>query len=202
MLKLVDNSSVDIASQKEDTYVSYGSHGTTKSRAESIMRDGFCVTGAGRRGNGAYFWLAEYLGCQYATRLAEAWYTKSQKKGEYSQDKDPELSIIWGYVSLPYSEVLNTETPLFKYSLRKILEENSDKIHNSQERELLVCQAHQMLIQSIEENLGNTIKVLETIVPQPKMSDEFLPLVGDPFALVVRDLDCLTINIEEVPNEP
>lgn len=107
-----------------------------------------------------------------------------------------------GKVSAPPDEVLNLERPEFRDTLRKALTQHwaTIKSKDPTEREALVCSVHQMLIQRIEASSPVGV-VLATVQP-PKMSDELAGYVGQPYALIVRNLSYLHIlrDIERVPS--
>ncbi|CAM8171837.1 TPA: hypothetical protein MBF47_003828 [Klebsiella pneumoniae] len=193
---------IEAANDPIQLYEACGSHGTCRSRAESILSEGFKTGTKGRRGDGAYLWYAESVGCEYATQLAHHWFLSSVKRREFEGDGDQSEAILWGKVSAPPDEVLNLERPEFRDILRKALARHWTTINSKdpKEKEALVCSIHQMLIQGIETTKPVGV-VLATVTP-PKMPDELAGYVGQPYALIVRNLSYLTIfsDIERVPS--
>jgi hypothetical protein len=193
--------SVDAANDSFSLYKACGSHGTCMSRAESIVADGFKPGAKGRRGDGVYLWHAESIGCNYARQLAHHWFLASTKRNLYSSDGDPSEAILWGEVSAPDDEVLNLERPEFRDTLRQALTKHWATINSKDpsEKEKLVCSIHQMIIQQIEA--AKPVGVVLATVQAPKMPDELASYVGQPFAMIIRNLNYLNLcsDIERVP---
>lgn len=192
---------IDAANDPVNFYSSFGSHATCMSRANSIVSDGFRPDGAGRRGKGVYLWHAESIGCDYARRLAHHWYLASNKRQEYKDESDQSGAVLWCSIKVPEDELLNLERPEFRAVLRKALSHHWQTIakqNTPEAREALVCSVHQMLIEKAEINKPVSV-VLATVLP-PKMPDELAGFVGQPFAMIVRNLGCLDLqkNIERV----
>lgn len=179
----------------------FGSHGTSMTRAGSITRDGFQPSASGRRGPGAYMWYATHKDCPYALSLAKAFFMQAAKRGEYKDDADQSGAVIWGQVNVPDTEVLNLETPALRQTIRSALEQHWSTITNqdASEREKLVSSVHEMLIRRVESVRKISI-VLATVQP-PKMPDQLAVYVGQPFAIIFRNLSCVKLdsNIERVP---
>lgn len=192
---------IDAANDPIKHYKACGSHATCMSRAESIVANGFKTGTKGRRGVGAYLWYADTIGCDYARQLAHHWFLASEKRNEFKDDSDANGAILWGSVDAPDEEVLNLERPEFRSILRKALTEHWATISSKQpkEKEALVCSVHQMLINkaSAQQPVG---VVIATVQP-PKMSDEYAGYVGQPFAIIIRNLSYLNLisDIERVP---
>lgn len=172
------------------------------SRAISIRDSGFNLSSGGRRGSGAYFWYAKRAKCRYAYSLAEAWYKNSSKRNDFSKDDDPAGAVLWGSVAAPNSEVLDLESPFFRDILRQSLEHHWSTISSkdAQAKEKLVSQIHEMLIRKTHDATPVSI-VMATVQQPPKMSDELMLYVGQPFAMIIRNLSCLEIDseIEGIP---
>lgn len=184
---------IEAANDPIQLYEACGSHGTCRSRAESILAEGFRTGTKGRRGDGAYLWHATSVGCEYATQLAHHWFLASAKRQEYDGDLDQSETILWGEISVPSEEVLNLERPEFRDTLRKVLTQHWPTINSKspEEREALVCSVHQMLIQKIEAS--HPVGVVLATVQAPKMPDELAGYVGQPYALIVRNLSYLNM---------
>lgn len=193
---------VSAANDPASNFEAFGCHGTCKSRADSITAHGFTLSQAGRRGPGAYFWYAETERCRYAFSLAEAWYKTATNRNTYKDEPDKDGAVIWGKLSAPENEVLNLESPTFRHILRQALTEHWCTIDGAdqREKEALVSSVHEMLIRRTEEKHPVSL-VLATVQQPAKLSDQYANFVGQPFAIIVRKLSCLTLDseIEGIP---
>lgn len=192
---------VSAANDSVQKFEAFGCHGTCRSRADSITSKGFTLSQSGRRGPGAYFWYAETERCRYAFSLAEAWYKAASNRNVYKDESDKQGAVIWGTLSAPEDEVLNLESPTFRHTLRQVLTKHWSTIEaQGQEKEAIVSSVHEMLIRKTEEKHPVSL-VLATVQQPPKLSDEYAPFVGQPFAIIVRKLSCLTLDseIEGIP---
>lgn len=196
--------SIDAANDPVSYYFSYGSHATCMSRATSILSDGFRINGSGRRGVGAYFWHASSLGCEYARNLAHHWYTDSVKRQAFHEEADQSGAVLWAEINAPQDEVLDLERPEFRTVLRTALSAHWPSINSKKpaEKEALVCSVHEMLISKASKT--KTVSVVVATVTPPKMPDELAGYVGNPYALIVRNLRYLNLqkDIERVAHEP
>lgn len=192
---------VSAANDSVTDFKAFGCHGTCMSRATSITSKGFTLSESGRRGPGAYFWHAETDRCRYAYSLAEAWFKTALKRSAYRGELDVSGAVIWGTLSAPENEVLNLESPRFRHILRQLLMKHWATIDacNPAEKEALVSSVHEMLIRRTESKHPVSL-VLSTVQP-PSVSDVYAPFVGQPFAIIVRKLSCLTLDseIEGIP---
>ncbi|MGC1002955.1 hypothetical protein WKH03_09730 [Pantoea agglomerans] len=191
---------VSAANDAEPMFEAYGCHGTCMSRALSISQHGFTLSQSGRRGPGAYFWYAETDRCRYAYKLAKAWFNVAVKRSEYREETDQSGAVVWGAINAPESEVLNLESPAFRHTLRQALSANWATISKNEDKEALVSSVHEMIIKRTEAK--HPVSVVLATVQQPKRtSDELAVVIGEPFAIIIRKLSCLTLdsNIEGIP---
>lgn len=191
---------VSAANDAEPMFEAFGCHGTCMSRALSISTHGFTLSQSGRRGPGAYFWYAETDRCRYAFLLAKSWFNVAVKRSEYREEADQSGAVVWGTINAPENEVLNLESPVFRHTLRQALSANWATISNNDDKEALVSSVHEMLIRRTETK--HPVSVVLATVQQPKRtSDELAVVIGEPFAIIIRKLSCLTIdsNIEGIP---
>ncbi|MNL11495.1 hypothetical protein D3C87_1323340 [compost metagenome] len=79
----------------------YGTHGTTASRAASILssksftRPGPWAPRGGRAGPGYYFWASSSPKCEgLASWLAESWWSDAATRGQYQGEAEPQLAIL------------------------------------------------------------------------------------------------------------
>lgn len=172
-------------------HTSAGSHGTTKVRADSIHISGFRPSSKGRRGKGVYFWYADTLGCEDAKKLAIAWYDSAIKKGDYSDEKQPCCAVLWVELSCDQSNVLELANPRYRSYIRRLLDEhvpNSDKPVPDE----IISSVHDMFIERMSKNIE--VDMVLATVTAPKMSDKLKVALGDPFAYIVRNPECIKLN--------
>lgn len=184
-----NNSMIDWDSRM---YTSAGSHGTTQLRARSILKDGFQLGDIGRKGKGVYFWYADKLGCEEARALAKAWFSSACNRGAYKGDNPLCGAIVWANLACEQSNVLELSSPMYRGQLRRLLEAHLPK-DGKRIPEETVSKVHDWLIELIEKN--RAVDIVVAPVSAPKMHDPLLPVLGDPFALIVKNLQC----IETIP---
>lgn len=71
-----------------------GTHGTSRSRADSILKaQGFKSSAEGRAGAGVYFWY--YSVCEEAAYVtAQAWWHFAYTSQEFKKDEDPSCAVL------------------------------------------------------------------------------------------------------------
>ncbi len=85
----------------------YGSHGTSKSRAALILRQGFCAS-KGRHGTGIYFWSRdEHDHQKLGTKKALAWADMCRAEGRYERDVDDSSRCISSKITVDESFFLD-----------------------------------------------------------------------------------------------
>lgn len=78
----------------------YGSHGTCRSRAALILRNGFCAS-KGRHGTGIYFWSKnEHDPQKLGVKKALAWADMCRAEGRYRGDIDDSSRCINSKISV------------------------------------------------------------------------------------------------------
>lgn len=170
-------------------YTSAGSHGTTKIRASSILDIGFQLSNIGRKGKGVYFWYADEIGAEEARSLAKAWFHYACRRGVYAKEEKTSIgAILWAKLTCKQENVLELSSPIYRGQLRKLLEAHLPK-EGKRIPEEVVSKVHDWLIELIEKD--RAVDIVVAPVSAPKMSDPILPFVGDPFALIVRNLQCI-----------
>ena len=73
-----------------------GTHGTSRSRANNIVANGFRLSPVGKRGSGVYFW--GYLSDSMETisrSLAEAWWFDVKRRHLYDKDENKSCSVVF-----------------------------------------------------------------------------------------------------------
>lgn len=181
--------------------IRYGTHGTTRCRAQDILSHGFKESETGRKGPGVYLW-------QYVTKpetareLAYYWWQSETNRNRYKEALDPRCSILSVTVHTLPTKVLDLRTPEFREEVRdcanRLLAENEGL-----SPEIAVSQACAKLVVDIESDLSQTFSVLETTASAPrKVKDPLLPFIGEPDILVVREASCISnIHKEDVDHE-
>ncbi len=171
-----------------DLIVLQGSHGTTKSRADSIQTSGFKM-GGGRRGTGAYFW------CEgpFALYLAECWCKFGLAKNIYNDDKDKNCSVISVQLQVQDDEFIDLEDKFLKNEIANLcLKHNLDASTKDEE----ISGFYDMFLSQLEEKLGKEFKVHESAVNTagsthfPKYPEKVL---GPPHCYIVRDSSCIEL---------
>lgn len=85
----------------------YGSHGTSKSRAMSILRQGFCAS-KGRHGTGIYFWSKNERDPQkIGVQKALAWADMCREEGRYEDDHDDSSRCILSKITVAEDQFLD-----------------------------------------------------------------------------------------------
>lgn len=178
--------------------VIFGTHGTSISRAESIMSSGFQTVHPGRVGFGAYFWFADNEHCAHAHKLAKQWHNFSERQQAYKKDSDRRCAVITTKISSSENEVFNMESPKCKADIRRLLEAKLDQIDgtSAEEREQYVCATYDIFIKHTEKHLGRQFKAILCTVPLPKnfkLCDPVAGYTGNPYVVVARDSSAIEI---------
>lgn len=85
----------------------YGSHGTSRSRAISILRQGFCAA-KGRHGTGIYFWSKdEHDQRKLGVQKALAWADMCREEGRYRGDPDDSSRCIVSKITVAEDQFLD-----------------------------------------------------------------------------------------------
>ena len=169
-----------------------GTHGTTKTRYNTICSERFDCKGKGRGGTGAYFWEDS----PYSEDLAIAWYLSRMASGTYSRDADTTCTILTACLNLPEDEFLNLESVEIKRLLLEFIKDKdiSDNRTNG-------ARLHDLFIEMMEKVLGNPINVFRVNVYPPNKPRCYPgQLVGQPGCYVARTPKCITINKSEFYN--
>lgn len=176
----------------------FGTHGTSGTRAASIMAKGFETSHPGRVGFGSYFWFADSEACEHAHSLARQWHNFSERQQAYKDDADRKCAVITTKIVSSEQETFNLESPQCKSYVRRLLEAKFRLIDtiDDQERELCVCATYDAFIRLTEENLGVRFKAVLCTVQLPKkfgLSDPVAGYTGNPYVVVARDSDAIEI---------
>lgn len=168
-----------------------GSHGTTRSRADSICSSGFIPSEIGRKGSGVYFWYAEEICCDEARKLAVAWYESELKRGNYSSDQEQRCAVLWAELTCDEDNLLNLMNPAYRSYIRRLLEQHVVPM-DKQLPEDIISSVHDVFIKQIAQK--KAVDIVLATVTAPKMSDKLKVAVGEPFAYIVKNLECIRLN--------
>lgn len=191
---------------REGQVVMWGTHGTSKSRAEAILEQGF-ITKPGRIGNGAYFWTAvnNSQDCiQLAHKLAKTWATTAQSRGQYPKESD--LAVVQVGVAFHASDVLPLDDPSMTFRLWSLLKtklsellslENEDGWKNVstntlQEHENAIHGFIEMFVLELEKKLGKRFKVIFKSQKCPRFSDPIMSFIGNHSCFAIRDTSVIS----------
>jgi hypothetical protein len=170
-----------------------GIHGTTKSRTQDILKQGFAASQQSRRGKGAYFW-AYGREKRWAIGLAKSWWEYVRSQGSYSRDMDPSFSALDARLQAEEDEVLDLLEP----SLREAVLDLSAKLNLDSRDEKKLSSLYEMFISELEKEMGVEYKILKAVVSAPKgHSRQESFLVGEPVCYIARCLDCF-YEVEEI----
>ncbi len=134
-----------------------GSHGTTKTKAQIISKEGFNVSG-GQFVAGAYFWLESHL----YVDLAIGWY-KSRLERYKREESSPECAVIIADLSCDDNELMDLERPDFKERLSRLADAKATRQDNDKE----IYALYAYTIKEMERISGISFKLFLLRVPPP-----------------------------------
>ena len=170
-----------------------GSHGTSKSRSERIMNEGFKLS-SGRYGTGAYFWKKSY----YYIELAKSWYMQAHHKGVYTEDSNDECAILIVELKCLKRRLLDFEKTDLKDKIAKLAAEKGIEITDNER----ISGLYDMFIKRLERESRCTFQLYCTRVAPPyrKFFPEYpIRIIGAPECIISRDQSCIQVKeIREV----
>lgn len=182
-----------------------GTHGTTRSSADSIMQQGFQM-GPGIRGTGIYFWLYQYDALlDEAENLAIAWWSYSNKKGDYSEHKDSSCAIVLADLDTSPESVFDLESNrqgIMAVSV-KINDKLNDPSLSEDDRKQLLTGIHDYFVEQYEKRSGSKFDAVQVKVAPPKhFKSQFHRDVSgnQPLCLVIRNNDIVKITDVKYPD--
>lgn len=166
--------------------VYYGTHGTTRSRAEDIAAAKFKICSVGERGTGVYFWHKNIL----AEKLAIGWYCNQLARGSYSKDEKKTCSVIEASFTAEDDEYINIEDPDEKAAIIQFLETNN--IEDVRD----VGKAYDLFLESVETELVTKLVLVYALVWVPTRSKCFrTQSVGMAGCYIVKCPDRITTEV-------
>lgn len=181
-----------------------GTHGTCRSRATSINKDGFKVSPSGKRGAGVYFWGYTKNSLEsYAKKLAVHWcFFAKNKAGTYNKDSDKRCSVIIVSFNIQDERILDLENQTIRDSLIEYTNKVYSRIEGDDDDKISVI--YDMFVKDLEIETNVEFKLIHVKIQQPRGFKKDLPLdiTGQPSCYVVKDPACITIEyIEEIDDE-
>ena len=84
-----------------------GTHGTTKSRVESILLSRNIHPAIGTRGHGSYFWRFN----SFAEELGVCWHKKNLSEKRYDTDEDKSCAVFTANIDVDENNYYNINAP-------------------------------------------------------------------------------------------
>lgn len=170
-----------------------GTHGTCRTFADGIVKDGFRHFAKGRRGSGVYFWAYDSQDF-YARQLALEWWDYARGKGQYKNASDSRCAII--YVKLQddgnYLDLEELET---KESFIKGFNELFNRLVQHKSRSKAAQVVYDLIIGEMEKKRGCSFDIVHVRVYPPKDRPRYdIELTGHPTCYIVRNVGCILIE--------
>ncbi|MDP2500524.1 hypothetical protein Q8W42_07380 [Vibrio splendidus] len=144
-----------------------GTHGTSRTRADSIRKQGFTTSKCGRHGQGIYMWCAD-TDLADATQLAYHFVKTVQR--QYLNDNDPSPKVLKCQINVNNGIYMDLESKdyydMFKAHLRENIDILQDRRYgNPYQRASKVVDS---FVKSIEEIVNSKITVVRTKTDVPR----------------------------------
>ncbi len=165
-----------------------GSHGTSKSRAEKITKQGF-IPGLGRAGSGIYFWHKS----RYFITLAKKWHYQCSNKHHYDNDENKSCVVIIVELQADEDAILDMENPDMKDRIAELAEVKQIPLKNRHK----IAALHDLFIKRMESALKTTFAIILIRVAPPDRvyyPEYPIDIMGAPLCCVARNNDCVTIK--------
>lgn len=170
-----------------------GSHGTSYSRADNIVRTQFEASkGRTRLGDGVYFYHWSGSNHDYARELAWGWFEHQKAMGAYSNDAVPSAAIIYSHFEAQEHEILNLDDEPYYGELMKFAKELEGKLTAEE-----FCKICKKVIERVIATTGVVIKIICARLWPPaeaKVPKE----IGKVPIYLVREVDCIKIAYAEM----
>jgi hypothetical protein len=165
----------------------YGTHGTTLTRTESIIKENF-KTGSGRAGTGIYFWRKN----EYSEILAEGWYKYSLNTNSYSSDNKKEFVCISVNINVQEDNFLDLEDVEIRDRLTRITFEK--KMSNKASKKEITA-LYDIFIKDFEKELNLKFYVWLIRVSPPSEAYKYpYKILGYPYCYVVNNNSLINIT--------
>lgn len=164
-----------------------GTHGTSQSRANYILKNGFKIS-SGRAGKGVYFWCDG----PYAEKLAIAWWEFCNSRNKFKNDDEKECNILLANFGIQDEEFLDLERRDIKAGLAQMAVNRGIESDRDSQNALRAA-----FIRKLESELNVKFKVIELSVSLPgREFCSFYPLglIGSPHCYLVFDANCINIT--------
>lgn len=143
-----------------------GTHGTCATFASDIRQQGFRA-GAGRRGNGSYFWGYSNTAKDYAVCLAKAWwmYVKTETR-QYQSARDTSCEVLNVTINVEEDNFLDLEEHTMKQKLVPFLNDIYKRTATKEHRDL-AARGYDLFVKLVEKQRTKPIKVVHVTVNPP-----------------------------------
>lgn len=178
----------------------FGTHGTTKCRADNIVNKGFTISPKGYRGSGVYFWgyTSKSLK-QHCHELAVGWWAFAKKKGDYTKDSNTSCRVI--YASIETENLLDLELISIREKLVEYCSNIDDRNLRGLSKKETLTKSYDMFVDDVEKKLKHSFDLVHVKVQKPNGCKTTLDqdVTGQPSCFVVKEPSCIVINdIEEM----
>lgn len=178
----------------------FGTHGTTKCRANKIAQQGFKLSQKGFRGSGVYFWGYKSKALEsHCHELATGWWKFASKRGDYTKDSDTSCCVI--YTALNTESFLDLDKQQVREKFIEYCEEIDNRDLQGDSKLETLTKAYDMFVDDLEKKLGKVFELIHVRVQKPNGCKTSLhqDLTGQPSCFVAKDLSCITITeIKEI----
>lgn len=161
----------------------FGCHGTTRSRALSIVNSGFRPSDFGFWGAGVYFFHETKNGIQDACSWHK--WALTGKNSPYRRDQDPNGAAVCATIKVQQVHHLDASSEAFQQQLERAEESlpsdpSPDYLNNLRDA----------LIRLYEAELGFSVKVCTASIPLPGRGKYFRPRDAA-CCIIVKDVSCI-----------
>jgi len=163
-----------------------GSHGTTKSREESIRKFGWHV-GRGRAGTGVYFWKE----CEHYVQLAIGWYKRALNEKRYRNDSNKLCTVIIADLETEEDEILDFDNRELRSNVYRMAKDRGLSYTNTRE----ISSLFDLFISELQVETGFKYKIvtMEVAPPGSEYCNYPVELLGTPICCAVRDIESIDI---------
>lgn len=180
-----------------------GTHGTSRSKANNIVANGFHASPVGIRGSGVYFWgyLSDSME-EISRNLAKAWWSDATRRQSYSQDSDKSCSVVFAAFDVSNDLHFDFEAQEVRESFIRYSDKMIDRIEGDDDEKASTL--YDMFVQRIETKSQKQYKLIHFKVHPPRgfVFPILRDIIGQPSCYAVKDISCITIlDHEEIDDE-
>ena len=172
-----------------------GTHGTCKTHADKIAKEGFQASKIGRAGGGAYFWTYETYH-DFARKLAFYWWKKAEKDGSYSHCKEKICHIIYVRIETENEEYLDCTQQAVEDAILQLTNYAAQGVQGLEDED--IYKIYEAVIEQLESRMGCYFNVIRAKVSLPIGKLPEKKVMASPSCYVVRrQLDRIFIEANE-----